>query len=124
MLARKETRPAWDEFYWDAQEIHADTADDKTETPWTFPEMLARAVELDGAPPRHYNIVDGKFVPAHDEWDRVSYCIDDRLRSAARAVTSLRGPMNSPRRLVGSVYVSSTTGPRWAHLDPGPIPPG
>lgn len=119
MLAMKESRPAYQEFYWDEQDLYADTMDDRSATPWTFAEMLTRAMDLEGTAPKHYNIVDGKFVPEHDELDRLRFCIDDRLRGAAQTITSLRGPTNSARHPAVPVHVASTTGPRWAHLTPG-----
>jgi hypothetical protein len=111
------SRPAWYEFYWDEQDIYAETMEDPRATPWTFPEMLTRALELEDAEPKHHNLVDGKFVPDRSELNRLRFCIDDRLRSAARAVITLRWPTNSARHLTGPWYVSSITGPRWAHLE-------
>jgi hypothetical protein len=77
-------RAAWNEFCWDEQDIYADIMEDPNATPWMFPEMLARALELEDAAPKHHNIVDGKFVPDHGELDRLRFCIDDRLLRCSR----------------------------------------
>ena len=116
MLALKETAPRLERVLVGRAGHLCRLHGDPNATPWTFPEMLARAMELEDAEPKHYNIVDGKFVPEHDELDRLRFCIDDRLRSAARAVGLRRQATNSARHLTSPWRPSSITGPRWAHL--------